>query len=399
LDNILSVFDLNEYVRKSLASNPFLRGIQIRGEISGFKSYPSGHWYFSLKDENARISCVMFKHHRLPAQAPPTDGLRVILSGSVSLYTKDGHYQFYAEQMREDGKGELFARFLLLKDRLTAEGVFDASIKRPVPLYPLCVGIATSAAGAAIHDMITVARRRNSGVPLVLCPVKVQGEGSAEEIVLAIEKLNRVKDVEVIIIGRGGGSIEDLWSFNDERIAYAIRASRVPVISAVGHETDFTISDFAADVRAATPSQAAEICIPDRNELKLKIARSADWLHASALAVLQAYHARLSNLHVRLVRANPGVQLIRSINASRDLENRLRMAMNERMNAFRERYTVLSSALKALSPAAVLDRGYTLIYDRSSVISDIGRLHPGMEVKLQMKNGSADVAVLNTMRE
>ena len=259
----LSVAQLNEYVRRTLASDVMLKNICITGEISNFKRHVSGHWYFTLKDEEAAINCVMFRQAAQTVRFQPENGMSVRLTGSVSLYVKTGSYQFYGERMEQEGLGELYLRFERLKQKLLAEGLFDPAMKKPLPLLPRGVGIVTSSTGAVVHDICTVTWRRNPAMPLYLCPVKVQGEGAAREIAAAIRRLDRMPEAEVLIVGRGGGSMEDLWPFNEEIVARAIAACRTPVVSAVGHETDFTIADFAADVRAATPSAAAAGTLPD----------------------------------------------------------------------------------------------------------------------------------------
>ena len=254
----LSVAQLNEYVRRTLASDVMLKNICITGEISNFKRHVSGHWYFTLKDEEAAISCVMFRQAAQTVRFQPENGMSVRLTGSVSLYVKTGSYQFYGERMEQEGLGELYLRFERLKQKLLAEGLFDPSLKKPLPLLPRGIGIVTSSTGAVVHDICTVTWRRNPAMPLYLCPVKVQGEGAAKEIAAAIRRLDRMPEAEVLIVGRGGGSMEDLWPFNEEIVARAIAACQTPVVSAVGHETDFTIADFAADMRAPTPSAAAK---------------------------------------------------------------------------------------------------------------------------------------------
>ena len=262
-DWTLSVSQLNEYVRRLLAGDPMLRSLRVQGEISGFKRYTSGHLYFTLKDETASVSCVMFRTAAESLDFRPQDGQRVTISGSASLYPQRGQYQLYVERMQREGVGELYMRFEALKRKLAAEGLFDQAIKKEIPAYPRVIGVATSPTGAVLRDIVRVARRRDPNISILLAPTSVQGAGAAAEIVQAIELLNRQGEADVILCGRGGGSIEDLWPFNEEIVARAIRASKIPVISCVGHETDFTIADFAADLRAPTPSAAAELAVPE----------------------------------------------------------------------------------------------------------------------------------------
>ena len=264
----ITVSELNEYVRVSLAGDPLLRCIRVTGEISGYKQHISGHRYFSLKDEKARIQCVMFRQNAQSLLFQPRDGMRVTITGAVSLFVRDGAYQLYAETMEQQGAGNLFQQFEALKRKLMAEGLFDPARKRELPFRPTVIGVATSKTGAAVRDIIRVAKRRDPGVGIVVAPCSVQGERAADEIVKSIRLLNRQGQSQVLLVGRGGGSMEDLWPFNEEKVARAIAESRIPVISCVGHETDFTIADFVADVRAATPSMAAEMAVPVRAELE-----------------------------------------------------------------------------------------------------------------------------------
>jgi exodeoxyribonuclease VII large subunit len=387
-ERTLSVYDLNEYVRKSLARDPVLHGIKIHGEISGFKCYPSGHWYFTLKDSQARISCVMFRQYNFMLPDIPRDGNQVILSGSVSLYSRDGSYQFYTESIQKDGLGALFKRFLELKEKLNSEGLFDVSVKKSIPLFPRRIGIATSRAGAVIHDFITVSGRRNPGVELVLCPVKVQGEGASEDLIRAIHELNELADIDVIIIGRGGGSIEDLWAFNDEGLVRAIRASRIPVVSAVGHETDFTLADFAADARAATPSQAAEMCVPDKQEMHMRLKKLKEQLAGHLRTVLYTMDTKLSEKKLKLLHLRPDFQLALRAKVFADTVTRLHSTLDKRINEEKERFYKASFKLYSMSPKAVLDRGYAIAVMENRVISDVNELYPGADFTLMIKNGS-----------
>ena len=267
----LSVSELNEYARKLLATDPLLRALEVSGEISGYKHHYSGHRYFSLKDENARVQCVMFRQHALGLDFQPADGMRVTVRASASIYPQNGSFQLYVTSMRQAGQGDLFVRFEKLKQKLLAEGLFDPARKREIPAYPRVIGVVTSQTGAAIRDIIHVARRRNPNVGIVLSPCLVQGPEAAADIVRAMDRLNRARACDVMLVGRGGGSIEDLWAFNEEIVARAIAASPIPVVSCVGHEVDFTISDFVADLRAPTPSAAAELTVPRLDQMKAEV--------------------------------------------------------------------------------------------------------------------------------
>ena len=270
-DWALTVQELNEYVRKRLAGDPMLRGVRVRGEVSGYKPHYSGHRYFVLKDENSRINCALFKQHAYGLDRELHDGDQVTCTGQVSLFVRDGAYQFYVESVEHEGAGTLFLQFERLKARLAAEGLFDPAVKHPLPEYPHTIGIVTSETGAAVRDMIRVAKLRNPSVGILLRPAQVQGDGAARDIANAIAELNANGRPDVILVGRGGGSIEELWAFNEEVVARAIYNSRIPIISCVGHETDVTIADFVADVRAATPSQAAELAVPVRAEIEERL--------------------------------------------------------------------------------------------------------------------------------
>ncbi|MDO5022525.1 MAG: exodeoxyribonuclease VII large subunit, partial [Eubacteriales bacterium] len=303
--NTLSVSELNEYVRKTLAVDPILHNITITGEVSNFKQHPSGHWYFSLKDDKARIACVMFRQYNMMARTVPKDGMKLNLKGSVGLYTASGTYQFYAEQLEKCGTGQLYEAYIQLKNKLTAEGLFDPAKKIPLPMLPKTIGVATSSTGAVLHDIFTVVNRRFPGTTVLLRPCKVQGEGAAEDLTAAVIELSKTKSVEVIIIGRGGGSLEDLWAFNDEKLVRTISACKVPIISAVGHETDITLCDFAADMRAATPSQAAEFAVPDKETLKQQLETYALSLYKACQNTVDKKKSLMQNAASLLAQHSP----------------------------------------------------------------------------------------------
>lgn len=388
---VVSVSQLNEYVRRTLASDPMLRSLSLRGEISNFKRHaPSGHLYFSLKDEGARIACVMFRQHAFDLRMEPRDGMRVVLEGSVSLYAQTGQYQFYAQSMRPDGVGDLYLRFEQLKAALQQEGLFDASLKKPLPLLPRTVGVVTSATGAAVRDIISVATRRNPGVRLLLCPASVQGEAAPGEIVRALRTLDALDSVDVIIVGRGGGSLEELWAFNEEAVARAIFACKKPVVSAVGHETDFTIADFVADLRAPTPSAAAECVVPSGEELSAA-------LDGSALLLDQRMRARLQGWSTRMAHA---YAVIQAYGPARALERRREQLLHARTlldthmaRACKAREEALRSArgrLDALSPKGVLARGYAYV---TRAGRPARRLAIGDRITLHLAAGQAQAEV------
>lgn len=309
-DWALTVQELNEYVRKRLAGDPMLRGVRVRGEISGYRPHFSGHRYFILKDEGSRINCVLFRQNAHGLDREIQNGDQVTVTGQVSLFVRDGAYQFYVDEIEHQGAGALHLRFEQLKKRLMAEGLFDPAVKKPLPEYPRTIGIVTSETGAAVRDMIRVAKQRNPRVGILLRPAQVQGPGAAQDIADAIAELNDNGRADVLLVGRGGGSMEELWAFNEEIVARAIYNSRIPVISCVGHEVDTTIADFVADVRAATPSQAAEIAVPVLDEIEERLEmlrRRADGLMSGRL---QLCRSRLNAVGAGYVLSNPQKALI-----------------------------------------------------------------------------------------
>ena len=412
-DWILQVSDLNEYVRRSLAADPMLRSLRIRGEISNFKAHSSGHWYFTLKDDQARIACVMFRQNAMRMSIRPRDGMAVVLSGSVSLYTQSGTYQFYAENMRPDGVGGLYQQFEALKARLAAEGLFDAARKKPLPLRPKKIAVVTSRTGAVLQDIRRVSAARDPGVPLVLLPVQVQGEGAAEEIAAAIRWAGTLPGVEVIIAGRGGGSMEDLWAFNEEIVARAIADSPIPVISAVGHETDFTIADFVADVRAATPSNAAELAVPDRAELLEGLRMVRRHLTKAMDAMLTDKSRQVAYLARRLTAASPEMRLREAahrLEQCRDrldraverplteaaprlslMRIRLDHAMDGTLERHRQRLSRDRARLETLDPRRVLERGYALVTDGDRVIATRDAAMRSPRMTLHFRDGAVQV--------
>ena len=332
-----AVSEVNQYLKQLLESQSDLHHIPVLGEISNFKRYQSGHCYFTLKDEKSALKCVMFKSSAAHLSFTPQNGEKVVALGSISVYERDGVYQLYVTAMRRQGVGDLMQAYEALKEKLTKEGLFEESRKKPLPRLPRAIGIITSPSGAAVHDIITVSRRRNKGVKLILYPVKVQGEEAAGEIVRAIDFFHRHHLADLLIVGRGGGSIEDLWAFNEEPVVRAIAASKIPIISAVGHETDFTLSDFAADARAATPSQAAEIAVIDVAAYRNGIA---------------FYWDKAAKLLEKEIHEN--AQLADS------LQQELTQAMAAELDAKKHRLSLMAAKLSALSPLTVLSRGYSI---------------------------------------
>ena len=389
----LTVSQLNEYVRRSLASDPMLRGLCLTGELSNFKRHTSGHWYFTLKDEEAAINCAMFRQSAMGVRFRPENGQRVRLFGSVGLYARTGSYQFYAEAMEPDGVGELYMRFEALKRKLEGEGLFDASLKKPLPLLPRGVGIVTSKTGAVVHDIARVSWRRYPGMPLYLCPVKVQGEGAAAEIASAIRLLDGFAQAEVIIVGRGGGSMEDLWAFNEEIVARAIARCRKPVISAVGHETDVTIADFVADVRAPTPSAAAELAVPEREALVETMRALARRLERACVQQLSQKQLRLAGVCKRLEACSPASARERAsarVTAARAaMTAAMQRALLRREHALRQ----ASLRLSAAGPVQTMRRGYAVVLREGRAVRSAEALVPGDALKIVLAQGKADALV------
>lgn len=396
MDNgyVLTVTQLNEYAKSLLERDPLLRGLSVRGEISGFKHHSSGHLYFSLKDDDALIRCAMFRQSAQSLLFEPRDGVSVLASGSVSLYTKDGQYQFYVRTMEEAGEGVLFRRFMMLKTRLEAQGLFDPSHKKPIPFLPKCIGVVTSPTGAALQDIINIVKRRYPSMHLLLYPVKVQGEGAAEEIARAISEMNRLALADVLIVGRGGGSMEDLWAFNEEVVARAVYESKIPIVSAVGHETDFSIADFAADLRAPTPSAAAELCVPEYGKLINRVEELSFALKASPRNRAQTLRASLAAAARSSGFAAPknvSQRLRQDVEARKTaLENASRAAV---VGAY-GRLEQLNGRMEALSPHLVLKRGYALVKKRDgSFLTSVYALAEVKEAEVVLHDGVAAVAV------
>lgn len=396
-----SVTQLNEYVRMLLDGNAVLSDIWIKGEISNFTNqYRTGHMYFSVKDAGATVRVVMFRSNAARLGFEPRDGMKVILHGRVSAYVAGGQYQFYADLMQADGFGNLFLAFEQTKARLAAQGLFDKDRKKPIPPFPKRVGIITSPTGAAIRDVINVTGRRYPQGELIIFPSLVQGEQAAAYLAGGIRYFNRAANVDVIIIGRGGGSIEDLWAFNDEGLAREIAASAIPVISAVGHETDFTICDFVSDLRAPTPSAAAELVFPDRAALKSALQASLARMNALVRGDVSARRARLNVLAAsRALRAPATVIAERQMRVD-ELSLRMHNAMEKLMDSKERELAAHAGRLQALSPLAVLSRGYAMTYDaRGELVTCAEGLAPGQDITVRYQDGTAQAQVTAIKKE
>ena len=393
----LTVSELNDYVRRALASDPSLRFLSLRGEVSDFKKYTSGHWYFTLKDEACTIQCVCFRQYNMRLDFRPENGMKVVLTGAVGLYAERGSYQFYAESITRDGVGDLFLKLEQLKARLMKEGLFDVAKKRPLPLLPRAVGVVTSRSGAVIHDIATVTRRRYPAMQIILRPAQVQGEGAAEDIARGIAEISLLPQVDVVIVGRGGGSLEDLWAFNEEIVVRAIAACPVPVVSAVGHEVDVTLSDLAADVRAATPSVAAEVCVPERDALLAAVEKMRREMGKACVGRLLALKNRTAYLEKRLAACHPAAQLQRMNARAGLLAQRLRAAMEKGMTARQTRLQLLRNQLAALGPRQALERGYAVVLSGRDAVTSVSQVKD--EMSLLMRDGRVRVRTLEVRKE
>lgn len=392
----LSVSQLNEYVRRTFASDPMLHNVCITGELSNLKHHVSGHWYFTLKDEEAAVNCAMFRTSAMGLRFRPENGQRVRVYGSVGLYVKTGSYQFYVDSMEPDGLGDLYLRFEALKRKLNGEGLFDASRKKPLPLLPKGIGIATSKTGAVVHDIARVAWRRFPNMPLYLCPVKVQGEGAAEEIARALQLLDSMEEVDVIIVGRGGGSMEDLWAFNEEIVARAIADCQTPVVSAVGHETDFTIADFTADLRAPTPSAAAELAVPLQTELEHRAALLADRLAYAVQRQLAAKRLALHQNKARLAALAPERRGERMRAALHQAQMRLHTLMQSALATRAHQVQRAALRLKTAGPEQTLKRGYAVVMREDGLIRSAASLSAGDRLRIRFVDGSVEAVTEST---
>lgn len=392
---IFTVHQVNEYVRGLLGRDPILQDVWVRGEISNFKIHSSGHIYFTLKDEQDRIRCVLFRQNQRDMDFIPCDGMRVLVRGQVSLYCKDGQYQIYVMHIEKDGIGELYLAFEALKQRLKAEGLFDAQHKKPIPAFPKKIAVITSPTGAAVRDIIKIVRRRCPCVDILVVPVLVQGSAAPAQIEAALDYVNTRDDIDTIILGRGGGSLEELWAFNEEVVARAIWRSRIPVISAVGHETDFTIADFVADLRAPTPSAAAEMAVPMLQHLQETLVGLNVRLLEGIRNMLLRKRNSLEYLQSSYVLKYPDRILQQRRQQLDQAYTKLCVAFNDMLSKKRERLSRWAAALDALSPLAVLGRGYAVVTLKPSqrVVHSVEALNPGDNITVHFKDGRAHCKV------
>ena len=390
----ITVAELNNYIKDKFQNDEYLNNVLIKGEISNFKNHYTGHMYFTLKDETSLIKCVMFKGYTSTLDFMPKDGMKVVVLGTVSVFERDGVYQIYAKAMKQEGVGDLHAEFEKLKLKLEQEGLFDKTHKKPIPVMPKCIGVLTSNTGAVIRDIINVSTRRNPNVYIKLLPVPVQGPGASEKIAQGIELMNKQRLADVIIVARGGGSLEDLWPFNEEIVARAIYKSELPVISAVGHETDFTIADFVADLRAPTPSAAAELAVPNMVELIQKIQnnqrRLSNALRKKSEIMRLRYEKCMSSKAFTdpLDKVNKNYMLLDK--EVKRIESSIQISVKEKKTYMIEWITKLDG----LSPLKTLTRGYSIIEKDGKMIKSINDLQKTDKISIKLTDGSKEAEIL-----
>ena len=396
MPTIYSITQINAYIQGRMNEDPMLAQVAVRGEISNYKLYPSGHHYFTLKDEQSALKCVMFKGNAMSLRFRPASGMKVIALGRISVYPRDGQYQLYVSSMAMDGIGDLYAAFEALKKKLSQQGLFDPAKKKPIPKYPQTIGVVTSSAGAAVHDILRILRRRYPLCSVRLLPVRVQGAEAPEEIVSAIRYANAHDLADLLIVGRGGGSIEDLWAFNDERVAYAIYESHIPIISAVGHEPDVTIADYVADLRAATPSNGAELAVPDREAL----AQNLDAFSAAMTGALNR-QLRLASQRLEGLAASPALRSPTGYLDRREkdlglLKEKLLAAQNRELSKAQQKYVANVAKLDAMSPLKVLSRGYAMAQkDTGELIRSVKQTTTGESIVVSLADGKLNASILS----
>ena len=394
----LSVSEVNNYVKKLVENDFILKNLNVKGEISNLKFHSSGHIYFSLKDENSKVNCIMFKNNAVNLDFRLEEGMRVEIKARLGVYHKEGTYQLYCENIKKAGIGELFEEFHKLKKELSEEGIFDEKYKRALPKFPKRIGIITARTGAAVRDIINVIQRRNKSLDIILYPAKVQGENAADSIIEGIRYFNNEKSVDVIILGRGGGSIEELWAFNNRYLAYEIFNSRIPTVSAVGHEVDFTISDFVSDMRAPTPSAAGELVSPSLQEMINDLVNKKEFLHRAIDRKILNSKRDVDLLYKGLKCNNPKHIIEKRIKEVNTLEEKLNFLGKRKIDKAKDELIALNSILQTLNPLNTLGRGYSVIMDKEDkVINEVSELKKNDMVKVIMKDGSVniDIKIIN----
>ena len=390
----ITVSDLNKYIKDKIANDEYLNHILIKGEISNFKHHYTGHMYFTLKDENSLVKCIMFKSYAQKLNFTPKDGMKVFILGSVSVFERDGVYQVYAQIMEEDGVGDLYTKYQELKEKLEKEGLFKEENKKKIPVMPKVIGVLTSQTGSVIRDIINVSTRRNPNVYIRLLPVPVQGEGAAEKISDGIKYMNENNLADVLILARGGGSLEDLWPFNEEIVARAIYDSKIPIISAVGHETDFSISDFVADLRAPTPSAAAELAVPDIYEIKQKILGYQNRLRISLVKKVELLQMRYEKCMASSAFKEPTRKIQDKYLIVEKYINRLQDSIKAKYEMEKTTYIKVVAKLDAYSPLKTLARGYSITEKQGNIIKSVTNLKKGDDILIHLVDGKKQAKIM-----
>ena len=390
----ITVTELNKYIKDKFEKDEYLTELLIKGEISNFKNHYTGHMYFTLKDEKSLIKCVMFKTYAQKLNFMPKDGMKVIILGGVSVFERDGVYQIYVKAMQEDGLGDLYTKYQQLKEKLEKQGLFDTEHKKKIPMMPKIIGVLSSQTGSVIRDIINVSTRRNPNVYIRLLPVPVQGEGAAEKIAYGIDYMNKNKLADVLILARGGGSLEDLWPFNEEIVANSIYNSEIPIISAVGHETDFTIADFVADLRAPTPSAAAELAVPDIYEINKKLNSYIDRLRMSLIKKVQFMRLRYEKCMSSSVFKEPTRRINDNYIKIDMYIKQLESIIKQKYKNEKTRYVELVSKLDALSPLKTLSRGYSIVEKDGKVVKKVEDVNINDELKIRVSNINENTKVV-----
>ena len=391
---VLTVTQLNTYIKSVIDSDLNLNNVFVQGEISNFTNhYRTGHYYMSIKDGDSSIKAVMFKYSNQRLRFMPENGMNVILRGRVSVFERDGQYQLYIDDMQPDGAGALALAFEQLRQRLASQGLFDPDKKKPIPFMPKRIGVVTSNTGAAVHDIINVISRRFPMTELVIAPVQVQGASAAGQIAAAIREFNACDGADVLIVGRGGGSVEDLWAFNEEAVAWAVYESHIPVISAVGHETDFTICDFVADLRAPTPSAAAELAVPDWREQKLYVDALFNQCRDTVLAKIQSEEDNLRFIAKRLEYANPMTVIENKIQTVDVISQKIYNKVRESVALKSGEFAAILARLDALNPMKVMQRGYAIAYKNETAVTSVAHINEGDKLKIRLLDGAVNVTV------
>lgn len=386
----LSVSEVSNYLKKIIDNDFILMNLSVKGEISNLKYHSSGHIYFSLKDEGSKINAIMFRDDKSSLNFKLEEGMSIIVKGRISIYPARGSLQLYVKSVEQEGEGNLFIKFEKLKERLKDEGYFNEEHKKPIPVFPKRIGIITSETGAAVRDIINVSRRRNSLVDLILYPAQVQGKDAYKTLIDGIRYFDENKSVDVIILGRGGGSIEELWNFNEEDLAKEIFKCKIPIISAVGHETDFTISDFVSDLRAATPSQAAEIAVPLEEDLYLNIKGAEEFLNKEIKGLLLKEREKVKSLEKMINLQSPKEKIVNSYIEIDNLKKRLNNKILSKIYIEKEKLTGINNLLMANNPISLLNKGYAIIEDEKEIIKSIEQLKNDKDIEITLKDGKVN---------